>query len=70
MRQLLEYFGLFSTATILAFGLIKYLSQNIFENYLRKSIETQLFSNLQIFKLTTIPVDLAREVHDRRNDDK
>lgn len=46
MEQVLEYFGLFSLAVTVAYGLIKYLSQNIFENYLSKSIETHK-SNLE-----------------------
>ena len=46
MEHLLEYFGLFALATTVAYGLIRYLSQKIFENYLAKSIETHK-SNLE-----------------------
>ena len=46
MEQVLEYIGLFALATPVAFGLIKYFSQKIFENYLSKSIETHK-SNLE-----------------------
>jgi uncharacterized protein YbcI len=44
--QTLKYFGAFSLSTAVAFGIIKYLSQKIFENYLVKSIENHK-SNLE-----------------------
>ncbi|MEQ8304741.1 MAG: hypothetical protein RIB47_15205 [Cyclobacteriaceae bacterium] len=43
---ILKYLGLFALVTPVAFGLIKYFSQRIFENYLAKSIETHK-SNLE-----------------------
>ncbi len=46
MEQLLQYIGLFSLGTAFAYGLIKYFSQKIFENYLAKSIESHK-SNLE-----------------------
>ena len=46
MEEIFKYLGLFSAATIVAYGLIKFLAQKIFENYLQKSIETHK-SNLE-----------------------
>ncbi len=46
IEQLLKYLGLLALATPIAFGLIKYFSQRLFENYLIKSIETHK-SNLE-----------------------
>lgn len=45
-EDLLKYFGIISAASLLAFALIKYLSQKIFENFLQRSIESYK-SNLE-----------------------
>ncbi len=38
--KIFAYFGVGFTSITIAFGLIKYLSKNIFENYLLKKLET------------------------------
>ncbi|GAA4239643.1 hypothetical protein GCM10022291_34810 [Postechiella marina] len=40
MEEIFKYLGIFSTSTVVAYGLIRYLSQKFFENYLTKRIES------------------------------
>lgn len=40
MEEIFKYLGIFSGSTIVAYGLIRYLSQKLFENYLTKRIES------------------------------
>ncbi|WP_420318749.1 hypothetical protein [Ekhidna sp.] len=40
MEDILKLLGIFSASSILVFAVIKYASQQIFESYLKKSIET------------------------------
>lgn len=40
MNDIFELLGVFSTAGLVAYGLIKFLSKSIFENYLKKRLES------------------------------
>jgi len=40
MEEIFKYLGIFSASTVVAYGLIRYLSQKVFENYLTKRIES------------------------------
>lgn len=40
MEEIFKYLGVFSASTLVAYGIIRYLSQKLFENHLTKNIES------------------------------